>query len=64
MRPVGFLNHRATIASLLVTSVLLLTAQAPLPEPATDAETELGLEIYKELRTKEKSFQHRRCMMH
>lgn len=45
------LNHRAAIAPLALASVLL-TAQAPLPEPVTDTETELGLAVYNELKGK------------
>jgi predicted Zn-dependent protease len=45
------LNHRAAIAPLALAS-LLLTAQAPLPEPVTDPETELGLAVYNELKGK------------
>jgi predicted Zn-dependent protease len=45
------LNHRAAIAPLALASVLL-TAQAPLPEPVTDNETELGLAVYNELKDK------------
>jgi predicted Zn-dependent protease len=44
-------NHRAAIALLALASVLL-TAQAPLPEPVTDTETELGLAVYDELKGK------------
>lgn len=44
-----FLNHRA-IGPLLMTSVLL-SAQAPAPEPVSDTETELGQEVYNELKT-------------
>jgi predicted Zn-dependent protease len=43
------LNHRAAVAPLALASVLL-TAQAPLPEPVTDTETELGLAVYNELK--------------
>lgn len=38
-------------APLTILSVFCV-AQAPLPEPATDQETELGLEMYKELKAK------------
>jgi hypothetical protein len=31
---------------------ILCSAQAPVPEPATDQETELGQEMYNELRDK------------
>jgi len=36
---------------LLVVSILCV-AQAPLPEPVTDQETELGRAVYNELRDK------------
>jgi beta-barrel assembly-enhancing protease len=42
---------RAVIVPLIMTSVLL-TAQAPAPEPASDTETELGLAVYNELKAK------------
>jgi beta-barrel assembly-enhancing protease len=42
-------NHRAAIAPLALASVLL-TAQAPLPEPVSDTETELGLAVFNELK--------------
>jgi hypothetical protein len=48
MWPLRVLNHRAAIAPLALASVLL-TAQTPLPEPAADTETELGLAVYNEL---------------
>ena len=51
MWPLRVLNHRAAIAPLALASVLL-TAQAPLPEPVTDTETELGQAVYDELKTK------------
>jgi predicted Zn-dependent protease len=47
--------HVSVRASLLLVSLaasLLLTAQAPLPEPVTDQETELGDAAYKELKNK------------
>jgi beta-barrel assembly-enhancing protease len=44
-------TRRAAIMPLVMTSVLLM-AQAPVPEPVTDTETELGLEVYNELKTK------------
>jgi predicted Zn-dependent protease len=40
------------IAPLLLTVAVLCGAQAPLPEPVTDQETELGQEMYKELKAK------------
>jgi beta-barrel assembly-enhancing protease len=51
MWPLRVLNHRAVIAPLALASVLL-TAQAPLPEPVTDTETELGQAVYNELKDK------------
>jgi beta-barrel assembly-enhancing protease len=48
MWSVRVLNHCA-IASLALASILL-TAQAPLPEPVTDTETELGLAVFNELK--------------
>jgi predicted Zn-dependent protease len=51
MWPLRFFDHRAFIAPLALASILL-TAQAPLPEPVTDTETELGLAIYNELKGK------------
>jgi predicted Zn-dependent protease len=40
------------ITPLLLMVCILCVAQAPLPEPVTDQETELGLEVYKQLRDK------------
>jgi beta-barrel assembly-enhancing protease len=40
------------ITPFLLTVSILCVAQAPLPEPVTDQETELGMEVYKELRDK------------
>jgi Peptidase family M48 len=42
----------ALIVPFLPTVSILCGAQAPLPEPVTDQETELGQEMYKELRAK------------
>jgi hypothetical protein len=42
------LNYRAAITLLALASVLL-TAQAPLPEPVTETETELGLAVCNEI---------------
>lgn len=49
MWPLRLLSHRTAIGPLLMTSVLL-TAQAPAPEPVSDTETQLGLEVYNELK--------------
>jgi predicted Zn-dependent protease len=43
---------RAWMVPLALASSLFLTAQAPLPEPVTDQETELGDAVYNELRNK------------
>ena len=43
---------RFWIAPLLMMISVLCGAQAPVPEPATDQETELGQEVYNELRDK------------
>jgi beta-barrel assembly-enhancing protease len=51
MWPSQYPNRRAGTLPLIMVS-LLLTAQAPVPEPVTDTETELGLAVYKELKTK------------
>jgi predicted Zn-dependent protease len=47
-----FLNSRFWIAPFLLTVAIGCGAQAPVPEPVTDQETELGQEVYKELREK------------
>ena len=46
------LGRRFWIAPLLMMISVLCGAQAPVPEPATDQETELGQEVYNELRDK------------
>ena len=46
------LARRFWIAPLLMMISVLCGAQAPVPEPATDQETELGQEVYNELRDK------------
>jgi beta-barrel assembly-enhancing protease len=46
------LGRRFWIAPFLVMISILCSAQAPVPEPATDQETELGQEMYNELRDK------------
>ena len=51
MWPPKYPNRRAAIVGLVMIS-MLLTAQAPVPEPASDTETELGLAVYNELKTK------------
>jgi hypothetical protein len=42
-----FTTPALLIAPFLLTVSILCGAQAPLPEPATDQETELGQEMYK-----------------
>jgi len=37
-------------ATALIASLAILAAQVPAPEPATDAETELGLAVYRQLK--------------
>jgi beta-barrel assembly-enhancing protease len=49
--PSRYPNRRAAIVPLIIMS-MLLTAQAPAPEPVSDTETELGLAVYNELKTK------------
>jgi predicted Zn-dependent protease len=51
MWPSRYPNRRAAIVPLIITSMLLI-AQAPVPEPVSDTETELGLAVYDELKTK------------
>ena len=52
MPKLRFLGPRFWIAPLLMMISVLCGAQAPVPEPATDQETELGQEVYNELRDK------------
>ncbi len=47
-----FSTPRFWIAPLLAIVATLSAAQAPTPEPVTDQETELGQEVYKQLREK------------
>jgi beta-barrel assembly-enhancing protease len=47
-----FSRQRLWILPLLLMVSILCGAQAPVPEPVTDQETELGQEVYKELRAK------------
>ena len=51
MLPSRYPSRRAAIVPLIIIS-MLLTAQAPVPEPVSDTETELGLAVYNELKTK------------
>jgi hypothetical protein len=46
------LKTRVWVAPFLLTVLVVCGGQAPVPEPATDQETELGQEIYKELTNK------------
>jgi beta-barrel assembly-enhancing protease len=52
MPKLRYLGRRFWIAPFLVMISILCSAQAPVPEPATDQETELGQEMYNELRDK------------
>ena len=52
MPKLQFSGRRFWIAPLLMMISVLCGAQAPVPEPATDQETELGQEVYNELRDK------------
>jgi len=47
-----FLKTRVWVASFLLTVCVVCDGQAPVPEPATDQETELGQEVYNELKDK------------
>ena len=47
-----FLTSRVWITPFLLIVSILCSAQAPLPEPVTDQETELGLAVYNELKEK------------
>src|SRR4029077_5113502 len=48
-----FLTSRFRTVPFVLTLSFLCCAQAPIPEPVTDQETELGQEMYKELKGKE-----------
>jgi beta-barrel assembly-enhancing protease len=52
VRASQFSRQRLWILPLLLMVSILCGAQAPVPEPVTDQETELGQEVYKELRAK------------
>src|SRR4029077_6660883 len=52
MTKLQFSNPRLWIAPFVLTVSVLCGAQAPVPEPVTDQETELGQEMYNELRDK------------
>ena len=52
MPKIQFSKSGIWIAPFLLMFPVLCAAQAPLPEPATDQETELGLAVYNELRDK------------
>ena len=51
MRKLPF-SKRCWMVPLALAASLLLTAQSPAPTPVTDQETELGAEVYKELKGK------------
>ena len=50
--PLNLSPSRFWIVPFVLTLSVLCGAQAPQPEPTTDQETELGQEMYKELRAK------------
>lgn len=52
MLKLQFSRSGVWVTPLLLTVSILCLAQAPLPEPVTDQETELGQAVYKELRDK------------
>lgn len=52
MRNLFFSKRLAWMVPLSLASSLLLTGQAPVPEPVTDQETELGNAVYTELKNK------------
>ncbi len=47
-----YFSNRIWMVPLVLAASLMLTAQAPLPEPVTDQETELGDAVYKDLKDK------------
>ncbi len=52
MRKVFFFKSKLRVAPFLLMVSIGCGAQAPVPEPVTDQETELGQEMYKELKAK------------
>ena len=52
MPKLQFSKPRFWIAPFVLTVSVLCGGQAPVPEPVTDQETELGQEMYNELRDK------------
>jgi hypothetical protein len=52
MPKLQFSTSRVWITPFLLIVSILCSAQAPLPEPVTDQETELGLAVYNELKEK------------
>jgi predicted Zn-dependent protease len=52
MPKVQFSKHKVWITPFLLMVSIVCMAQAPSPEAVTDQETELGLEVYKQLRDK------------
>jgi hypothetical protein len=52
MARLQFLKCRVWIAPFLLTVLVFCVGQAPVPDPVTDQETELGREMYDELKDK------------